>query len=500
MTVVTTRPNATVSGTGFTASAGTRHACTSDDSDTTYLTAVISESMYLGFVEPTIPAGGLVKTVTLRHRGKKGGTGAGTPPVITFYVFPDNAAATVLSSTISWTTITTVTAGSFAWSTTPGNLVVAAVHAGGATALLHELYVDTTYVAKPVTAPSAPTGTLTTTNKPTIEWANTLDSDGGDQTHFQVRVFSSAQYGAGGFNPATSTATDDSGITQLPGVTSWSGIDPLPDGTYRAYVRVAQTVNGVQHWSDYAYTGFVVDVDLPAVPDTPTLTVQTGRIKVHVEGNTGTATTTDLEVQRSEDGGTTWEPLRLTTDTDGVITGTSADVYDYEAPNGTLMSYRVRALHNYSGLYVASDWTATATATWTDTAWWLKCPEHPSLNMVVAPDSIPSYQRPVRQGVFQALGSAETVIVADERGAPRGTMRLQIDTAQERENLDALLDANATLLLQGPPAHHWPDRYIRIGDQDRARWIDKAWVEPVVDTLPWWEVARPDGVVVAWPA
>lgn len=502
MAVVTTRPNATVASSGMTATgAASRHAALNDDSDSSYVTSAVTEYFTLGFAEPTIPAGGLVKAVALRQRCKKGGTGAGTPPVITFYVLPDNTDSTFMASTISWTTITTVTVGELQFATTPTNLVVTGVHTyDSAAALIYELFVDTTYVAKPVTAPSAPTGTVTTTNVPTVEWANTLDADGGAQTHYQVRVFTSAQYGAGGFNAATSTATWDSGDTVSSSLSA-QVTTPLADGTYRAYVRVGQTVNGVTHWSDYAYTGFVIDVDLPAVPDAPTLTVQTGRIKVHVEGNSGgAATTTHLEVQRSEDGAT-WEPLRLTTDTDGAIAGTSADAYDYEAPNGTLMSYRVRALHEVSpGNNVASDWAATSTATWTDTAWWLKCPEQPALNMIVYPDSLPGFQRPVRQGVFQALGSTETVIVADTRGAARGTLRLQIDTQAEQDDLDALLDANATLLLQGPPAHHWPDRYLRIGDQDRARWIDKAWVEPVVDTLPWWEVARPDGVVVAWPA
>ena len=502
MTVVTTRPNATVASSGMTATgAASRHAALNDDSDSSYVTSAVTEYFTLGFAEPTIPAGGLVKAVALRQRCKRGNTASAfTPPVITFYVLPDNTDSTFMASTISWTTITTVTVGELQFATTPTNLVVTGVHTyDSAAALIYELFVDTTYVAKPVTAPSAPTGTVTTTNVPTVEWANTLDADGGAQTHYQVRVFTSAQYGAGGFDAATSAATWDSGDTVSSSLSA-QVTTPLADGTYRAYVRVGQTVGGVTHWSDYAYMGFVIDVDLPAVPDTPTLTVQTGRIKVHVEGNTGTATTTDLEVQRSEDGGTTWEPLRLTTDTAGVITGTSADVYDYEAPNGTLMSYRVRALHEVStGNYVASAWSATATATWTDTAWWLKCPEQPALNMVVVPASLPSYQRPVRQGVFQALGSAETAIVADKRGAPRGTLRLQIDTQAEQDDLDALLDANATLLLQGPATHHWTDRYIRIGDQDRARWIDKAWVGEVLDTLQWWEVAQPDGTVDSWP-
>lgn len=497
MTVVTTRPNATVSSSGMTASAGTRHGCTSDDSDSTYITSALGDNLVLAFAEPSIAAGGLVKSVAVRARTSRQIFAA---PEMIVAVEPDGAVLSPTASVaVTWGTATTTTVvPAIAYSTTPGDLYVRLEGAYGGI-YIYELYVDTTYVAKPVTAPSAPSGTITATNLPTVAWANTLDADGGAQTHYQVRVFTAAQYGAGGFNPASSTATWDSGDVTSAALSA-SISSPLANATYRAYVRVGQTVNGVTHWSDYAYTGFTVSVTLPADPDAPTLTVQTGRIKVHVEGNTGSATTTHLEVQRSEDGGVTYEPLRLTTDTAGIVTGTSADLYDYEAPNGTLMTYRVRALHEVTtGNYVSSAWVS-ATATWTDTAWWLKCPEQPALNMVVVPNSLPGYQRPVRQGVFQPLGSSETVIIADKRGNPRGTLRLQIDTPAEQDDLDALLDSNLTLLLQGPPAHHWTDRYVRIGDQDRQRWIDKAWIGEHLDTLQWWQVAKPAGIVDSWPA
>lgn len=503
MTVVTTRPNATVSSSGMTPSAGTRHGCTSDDSDTTYITAAAAGSVELGFAEPSIPAGGLVKSLAARLRTKKNGPGNG---VVSFAVYPAGVLVDKLaggSVTPTWAAITTTTImPATAYALTPSDLVLLlATNASGSDVTVYEAWIDTTYVAKPVATPSTPTGTITDTNIPTVEWANTLDADGGAATHYQVRVFSAAQYGAGGFNAASSAATWDSGDVSsgFHYATSAAITTPLPNATYRAYVRVGQTVGGVTHWSDYAYTGFVISITPPADPDAPTLTVQTGRIKVHVEGNSGAVTTTHLEVQRSEDGGTTYEPLRLTTDTDGLITGTSADVYDYEAPNGTLMTYRVRALHEAGGYYITSAWVS-ATATWSTDSWWLKCPESPSLNMVVVPASLPGYQRPARQGVFQALGSSETVIVADKRGNPRGTLRLQIDTPAEQDDLDALLDANLTLLLQGPAAHHFTDRYVRFGDQDRQRWIDKAWIGEHLDTLQWWEVTRPAGVVDSWPA
>lgn len=503
MSVITLRPSSTVDNDGVTYNGASAHATVNDNSDSTYLSAFgLGDSVRFALDDITVPAGAVVKSITARLRCASGSTSQNDLSVYLTYGF----AIVTKPLTINWQSITTVTVPLVADASAISDALIDGANFGiesptshAAQALIHEVYVDVTCVAQPVTVPSLPTGTITDTNIPAVQWANTLDSDGGAQTHFQVRVFTAAQYGAGGFNAASSTATFDTGDTSSAAV-STQVTTPLADGNYRAYVRVGQTVNGATHWSDYAYTAFTIDVDLPAVPDAPTLTVQTGRIKVHVEGNAGTATTTHLEVQRSEDAGATYEPLRLTTDTDGLITGTSSDEYDYEAPNGTLMTYRVRALHEISaGNYVASAW-ASATATWSDTAWWLKCPEQPALNMVVVPASLPGYQRPGRQGVFQPLGSTETVIVADKRGAPRGTLRLQIDTPAEQDDLDALLDSNLTLLLQGPPAHHWTDRYVRFGDQDRQRWIDKAWIGEHLDTLQWWQVARPVGVVDSWPA
>lgn len=504
MTVTTLRPSSTTDNDGVTYNGASAHATVNDNSDSTYLSAFgLGDSIRFALDDITVPSGAVVKAVAARLRCASGSTSANDLSV--YLAWLGGIATRAL--TINWQTITTVTVPLLADASALNDSLIDGASVGiecpgghAAQALIHEVYVDVTTVAKPVTAPSAPTGTITATNTPTVEWVNTLDVDGGAQTHYQVRVFTAAQYSAGGFNAASSTATWDSGDVAS-AAASAQITTPLADATYRAYVRVGQTVNGVTHWSDYAYTGFTVDVDLPAVPDTPTLTVQTGRIKVHVEGNAGTATTTHLEVQRSEDGGTTWEALRLTTDTDGLVAGTSADLYDYEAPNGTLMSYRVRALHEISaGNLVASAWASTATATWTDDDWWLKCPEQPSLNMIVYPAGRPTYQRPARQGVFQALGSSETVVVADVRGDARGELKLQVDTAGEATALDALLDSGLTLLLQAPPAHHWTDRYLRLGDQSREPWIDKAWIGEQFDTLQWWQVAKPDGVVDAWPA
>ena len=366
----------------------------------------------------------------------------------------------------------------------------------------YEAYVDTTYVAKPTVTVTAPTGTLTDSNTPTVTWTETLDSDGGAQTKYEVKIFSAAQYGAGGFNPSTSTATYNSGT--LSGASlSHDVTTALANATYRAYVRVGQTVNSATHWSDWDYEGFVVNTTPPDAPAI-TLTAQAadGRIKVDLD-DAATSPSTDLfEVQVSRDGGTTWEAMRLLTDEGGYVAPVAglATVYDYEAANGVATYYRARALHSYSGIYAASAWT-TANATWSSASWWIKHPNQPALNLAVVPYGLDTITRGVRQGVFEVAGRSLPVVVSDSvRSGATGTVTFLLESGADRDALAALLDTCDTLLLQGRDADYWDDRYVRFGEHSSARVADKAYVADTVETLPWTEVDSPAGVVEDWSA
>ena len=80
-----------------------------------------------------------------------------------------------------------------------------------------------------------------------------------------------------------------------------------------------------------------------------------GRIRLNrVYSGTG-ATPTHSETERSLDGGVTWLPFRNAGALGGIIPGGNENpTYDYEAPNGVTVYYRVRALTNYSGLYAVA--------------------------------------------------------------------------------------------------------------------------------------------------
>lgn len=493
------RPSSTAANSGVAVTGASAHVALNDNSDATYVDSIgTSDVVALALDNFSQPAGSVIKSVAWRLRA--GTTGSGTETIVVQLLGLGPAATTLILGG----TRVIYSAPILAPSDSDIDAATLAIGQGSAgnAVKVYEAYVDVVYVAKPVTVPSVtPASTVTTTNRPTISWANSLDSDGLGQTNYQVRTFTAAVYGGGGFDPATSTAVDE----QLSGLTSTSyAIQvPLPDATYRSYVRVAQTVNGVTHWSDWANVQYVIDVDLPAAP-TLTLTAQSssGRVKIQVADNAGTATTTELEVQRSLDAGVTWQAVRLLTDTAGVLYSTTdATLYDYEAPNGTAMEYRARALHNYSGVYAAGAW-ATGTVTWSSEDSWLKCPVDPSLNMVVSfPEGgIPGYTRPMRQGVFQPLGRTDPVIVTDKRLDARGSLTFDVSTTAKQALIDALLDSEEALLLQCPAAYHWTDRYLRFGDLERTRWTPKAYSQPVGDALPWWEVPSPVGVVAAWPA
>src|SRR3954467_15140580 len=68
MTLVTLRPNSTISTTGTGTAGGAAHAVTSDNSDATALLLDQGEDAYLDLADLALPVGALVKSVAVRAR------------------------------------------------------------------------------------------------------------------------------------------------------------------------------------------------------------------------------------------------------------------------------------------------------------------------------------------------------------------------------------------------------------------------------------------------
>ncbi len=362
MTVVTLRPNGTSSNTGAVTGAASAHAALNDNSDSSYVTLDMGESVTLNTGDLTLPAGAVIKSTQLRGRiasavnlgivegrvdvtgasGVASQIGAGAPP----------------PSTYNFTASTGHGAGNYTDAEVDSALLVFSAVDPFSSGLdpmnVYEAYLNVTLVTIPVVTVTAPTGTITNANRPTVTWSNVIDSDGGSQTHYQIKVFTDSQYGIGGFDPSVSLGAWDSGAVAS-GAQARDVDVVLADDTYRAYVRVAQTVNGVQHWSAWDFEGFVINVARPAAP-TMTLTAEPdeGRIRITLDDNAGAATTDTFILERSVDG-FTWQPVRSAAGDDGLVAAntTSITVYDYEAPNGTTVGYRACAVHYYGASRVA---------------------------------------------------------------------------------------------------------------------------------------------------
>jgi hypothetical protein len=363
---------------------------------------------------------------------------------------------------------------------------------------LYYLALDIVHAARATVAVNAFASSPVTTSTPQVTWSTTVDTAAGSLAKYQVKVFTPAQVAAPGFNPTSSPATYESGEVPYNGVFSnaHTVVEPLLDGSWRAYVRVSQTVGGSDEWSAWDNRAFTIDAVKPTPPTvTAVAEHQLARIRVDV-ADTAIAPNTDLyEVQRSTDGGASWETIRSDR-SDGYHerTGSTISLYDYELGNGTQVVYRARAINVTASAplsLIGDQSPSTDPAAWHHRRWWIKSPTAPELNMPIDVNSLPSIQRPVRQGIYQPLGRVDPIVVSDTRGYERGTVRFACHDSDERAKLNALLDTNAPLLVQAPPRDGWPDRYVMFGDLDSARTVDKSWIRETLDTLPWVTVAKP---------
>jgi hypothetical protein len=496
VTKVTLRPDSDGAEKRVTlVGASTAHEALSDDSDSTYCsigdTTEFDGYQEVGVGEYEPPEGAITKSVVAWARLASDGGWLG----VDVSLWHESQMLSVGQFGIAISTPSTYSGEQVAGplSATAVNQLSVEVrkHDGTLSHLLfYEAYLNVTYVDKPTLAVDAPSETVEVTNRPRVEWTDTLDSDGGPQTRYEVKVFAKEDAEAEGFDAGTATAVAESEI-QSGAATTWTPSMVLADGDYRAYVRIAQTVNGTLFWSDWAYESFTLKVALPAVP-VLTLTPEDdeGRIRAAVEeGAEGDATTEGFEAQWSHDG-KSWTHFR-TEDGEGLAEGTSATLYDYEAPNGLEVSYRVRAWHEYEGEQRAWSAWAEKSAAWESADRWLKHPTDPSLNLKVEPYSYPGSTRTARVGNFQPLGRRDPIVVSDTRLARTGSLVLWVESEEDREALDSLLETLTPLLLQMAAQDARKDGWVSVGTVDESPIVDKLAAVDTLVTLELIDSARP---------
>ena len=278
------RPNADWNNaSAFTISGGSGsvHAALADDSDSTYITrtsTTIPASYETEFGTTTLASTEKVTSVNLRARIVVGTAGNAefSIGVITdrngrtvSYSVPITKQNTLALSTVDMSlNLTTSPTGAEWTQTLLNNLVVKFTDnatASGDRTSVYALYVDVVTTAQPTLTVTSPSGTITDTSFPSINWTY-ADTDGDPQSAYQIKIFDATTYGAGTFDAETSTATVDTGVVVSTNNGATLETDLADATTYRAYVKVAQLVNGNNYFSDWAYSQFTIDVDAPATP------------------------------------------------------------------------------------------------------------------------------------------------------------------------------------------------------------------------------------------
>ncbi len=478
MAVTTVRPNATASGsTLFTISggSGSLHAATNDDSDSTYFsksTSIVGQaSALLDFGTTTITSSQRVKRVRIRARASTP-TSAGR---INVYLGSraNNQnyfhSALAIRGQNSITTFVgpyqTAAPNGEDWSQSTINGLRAKITEYNDTGVLgsiYELYIDVDISAQPTVTVSAPTGTITTSAAPDVTWAY-ADTDNETQAYYQIKVFSSAQYGAAGFSALTSTPTYDSGEVASSDQTAVIG-DLLLNGTYRAYVRVAKAVNGSPFYSDFAYSQFTLNNTVPSVPTLSAAWSSTlGKATLTVTGQavSGSLVSQYFDIHRSDDAGEVYAGIR-----DGEnITPNGSYVgvgVDYEAPRGGVSYYRARAVGvDSSSNEFPSAWSTVQQVLITnDNTWWFKAVDEPDINIGsvrVLAELDTNIEEP--NTIFRPLGSTRPIVVAGPLQGEDGIYSIKTITEDEWDDFYPMLNYQGTILVQDPLENQ---KYIRV--------------------------------------
>jgi hypothetical protein len=317
------RPNANWNNaSAFTISGGSAsvHAALADSSDSTYITrssATVPASYEAEFGTQTLAATEKVAYVNLRAKATIGTTGSIelSLGVITdrngrtvSYSVPFSKANTLALTTVDTALKLTTAPNGAAWTQTLiDNLVVKFTDnatASGDRAGLYELFIDVVTTTQPTVTVTAPTSTITDTTFPSVVWTY-ADADGDPQNAYEIKVFDSTTYGGASFSADTSTPTVTTGIVTSSNNGQTLEADLADGTTYRAYVRVAQLVNGANYFSEWAYSQFTIDVDAPATPlITAFYDSQIGAVTVTVFGRTNSLSVNQASFETNTTG---WE-------------------------------------------------------------------------------------------------------------------------------------------------------------------------------------------------
>jgi len=322
---------------------------------------------------------------------------------------------------------------------------------------LLELYVDVVVANKPTIVVTNPS--TTATSYPQVTWTYT-DSDGDAQEYYRMKVFTTAQYSASGFDPETSTAFYDSGETASYDLFA-TALDLIPNGTYKFYVKAGKKIAGSIFYSDWTTsTALTMAVSTPTAPTlSASYSSTTNSVSLTATGAIYSAGTQVFQIQRSDDAQVTWTDV--TNASELVPNGSYvASVTDYEAYRTTVY-YRVRAIGTVGSNVFVSAWSSVSTVVVTnDGTWWFKPIVFPAYNIGGVRVNYGISETIVETtGTFRPLNRDNAVVVAGSIYQNDGHYQISLTNDSEWNAMENVLKSQCIILVQDP---YGTQKYVRF--------------------------------------
>lgn len=491
MTTVLLRPTSVVATTGSPAGA---NSDVSDNSDATWMSWLSTggSAIYDMASLTGVPAGAQIRSVQLVYRNATTVATAFVTsrlwegyPSGNYYSIGYGYQATTTIKSFFGPVLATNPKGQ-AWTIADVNNLVAAIYVNPNTRI-YDVWLQVVYNEKPVTSAVTPSGAVTSTVKPTIGWTYT-DPDGDAQERYQIKVFTSEQYTAGGFNPDISSPVWNSGVVFSDSTVQQVGINLQNGVTYRAYVQTADAGSGGRA-SGWVFSTFTIAVTVPATPSLSVLGNPDTSVTLTVGGVTAG---NGVVVERSDDGGTSWNPVRgayAWTATLGSFIGT-----DYEAPLNQSTQYRAWQYSLPGGNLIGSAYSTVRPVTVPNNLLRLKDVENPGYQIAVSFNDNLKVASVRLEGAFDPLGSSAAVVLVDSTpGGDRIPLPLYFKSDANYRAFVALRATGHVLQLVTDTADQW---YVQLtGEMDI-----ETQASPDRKTAPFRTVSGITAVAVAAPA
>lgn len=299
---------------------------------------------------------------------------------------------------------------------------------------------------------------VTTTSRPTIEWSY-AQADGLAQHRSQLKIFTTSQATPDTPSAAPVWSTDIYSATSTATVST----DLLNGTTYYLYVKTGTSglyYSGTDDtdvaWSSWASLTFTTSYTAPTAPTVSPVwnsTPQTVSLTLTGAAVTSPMTAQTFDVQRSDNGGTTWYFVRsgtsLAPNGSYVVTLT-----DYEAARGTTVQYRARSIATGAGSTLASQWSTAATlsvpslTTWTLRSLSDTTQLYAATGVQVLADLEITQEETV--GVFRPQGRTVPIVVHGTLQGRDGSLTILANGQTAFDNLLNVINGQENVLVADP--------------------------------------------------